>query len=167
MARTFLYFHTGWTVSAGCSFWIHAKIRRPDSTHSRFSSSTPPPPLAWACCLIYPWSSALLHTSKSTLARSTCYYLLSSLLLCQKHTQTQASSVQWHQQNERSTLMFRFGGKNKESNSSSSEVSLSLCVVHSSCSHDLLTHQLWHSRQASQTPGALWRRAGGSSGSLT
>ncbi len=41
-------------------------------------------------------------------------------------------------------------------------MSLSLCVVHSSCSHDLLTHQLWHSRQASQTPGALWRRAGGS-----
>lgn len=65
--------------------------QKPEGTHSRFSLSTPPPPLAWACCLIYPWSSALLHTSKSTLARSTCYYLLARLLRCQKHTQTWAS----------------------------------------------------------------------------
>lgn len=68
------------------------KSKRCESTHSRFSLSTPPPPLVWACCLISPWSSALLHTSKSTLARSTCYYLLSAVLLCKKQT-TNAGQV--------------------------------------------------------------------------
>ena len=38
-------------------------------------------------------------------------------------------------------------------------MSLSLCVIRSSFGHDLLSHQPWHSRRTSQTPGALWRGA--------
>lgn len=80
-----------------------------------FSLSALPQPLAWVCCLIYPWSSALLHTSKSTLAQSTCYYPLSSLLLCQKHTETKTGSGAVTPRKQETTLLFCSGGGEKKS----------------------------------------------------
>lgn len=73
-----------------------------------FSVSALPQPPAWVCCLIYPsWSWALLHTSKSTLAQSTCYYLLAGLPVCQKNTQTKGSSgAMTKEGNKGNTLLF-------------------------------------------------------------
>lgn len=129
------------------------KRRRPDGTHSRSSLSSPPPPLAWACCLIYPWSSALPDTSESTLARRTCYYLVSRLLLCQKHThKKRRGQFRWGDTGEITHFLFCFGERIPfELNWACRSVEFTL-----SCGHDLLSHQPWHSRQASQNPrGAL------------
>lgn len=83
------------------------KKKRLENTYSMFSVSALPQPPAWVCCLIYPsWSWALLHGTKSTLARSTCYYLLSGLLVCQKHTKTKSSSGAMTQEgNKGNTLL--------------------------------------------------------------
>lgn len=64
-----------------------------------------------------------------------------------------------HQWNKRNMLLFCVGLE-KKGDSHSSQRSLSFSVAHSSWGHDLLSHQLWHSRPMNQTPTALWRRAG-------
>lgn len=135
------------------------KERRPDGTHSRSSLSSPPPPLAWACCLIYPWSSALPDTSESTLARRTCYYLVSRLLLCQKHThKKRRGQFRWGDTGEITHFLFCFG----ERIPFEAKLSLSFCGVHSilrswSAQSSALALQ---TGQSKPPRGPLWRRAG-------